>query len=489
MIPLEHTYAQAVPQLSVRCRAQRAPEASVLVLNDSLAYDLGISTDFLRSPDGVKLLSGQVPDTPDGAPATYAQAYAGHQFGQFVPQLGDGRALLVGEILDVHGTRRDLHTKGSGQTPFSRGGDGQAPLSAMLREYLVGEAMHALGIPTTRALAVVSTGTHVQRRNPTPEPAATLSRIAASHLRVGTFQFAAVHRTSDVTKALADYAIERHWPHAAQAQNPYLELLRCLTHAQAQLVAQWMLVGFVHGVMNTDNMTICAETMDYGPCAFVDTFTRSAVFSSIDRGGRYAYDRQSSMALWNLSRWAETLLDLIDSTPDTAVDAATQVLHEYEPTYNAALARGFAAKIGVAPAAVDTPEASREFRSFVEDTFDLLETHNQDFTLFFRALAEGNVKSMMDSAAISPWMAARERLIQRWSPTQAADVPLMQCTNPVYIPRNHHLDHALQQAESGDLSDFHRLLSAVRDPFTPRQEFFGLESPGSTARFVSFCGT
>lgn len=488
---LEHTYAAQIPQLSVRWSAEPAVAASLVVLNETLAEQLGIDPAFLRSPEGLDFLTGQGPSaaSDDDAPVTYAQAYAGHQFGQFVPQLGDGRALLVGEVLDTHDRRRDLHLKGSGRTPFSRGGDGKAPLGPMLREYLMGEAMHALGIPSTRGLAVVATGEQVQRQRPDLEPAAVLTRVAASHLRVGTFQFAAVHRSIEVKRALADYAIQRHWPDAAQAENPYLELFRSVTHAQAQLIAQWMLVGFVHGVMNTDNMTVSGESIDYGPCAFVDRFTRSALFSSIDRGGRYAYRNQPAAALWNLSRFAETLIDLIDDDPNVAVESATEVLHEFEPAYDDAVARGFAAKLGVDLGVAPQAEAVAQFRAFAETTFDLMEATGQDFTLFFRAVAEDRLDERVDPEALADWLASRDRLVEAWAADGAADTVMMQCSNPVYTPRNHHLERALSKAEDGDMSDFHRLLAAVQDPYVRHDQFAGLEGPGSESAFVTYCGT
>ncbi|KAA9394830.1 YdiU family protein [Kocuria coralli] len=489
---LEHSYAEDIPQLSVRWRAEQAPSPFLVATNDALAGELGIEPGFLRSPEGLSFLSGQLPDAADGGAATYAQAYSGHQFGQFNPQLGDGRALLIGEVIDRAGDRRDLHLKGTGRTPFSRSGDGKAPLGPMLREYLVGEAMHALGIPTTRGLGVVLTGQEVMRRG--REPGAIFTRVAASHLRVGTFQFAAVHRPMEVRRALADYAIARHWPAAADAENPYLELLRSVTHAQAELIAQWMLVGFVHGVMNTDNMTISGEGIDYGPCAFIDTFRRASVFSSIDQTGRYAYRNQPAIGLWNLSRFAETLVDLIDaSDPDAAVESLTQVLYEFEPAYDAAVARGMAAKLGIGlpePEAENGSEALGQIRAFTERTLDLLEAQEADFTLFFRALTAGTPEELIhDDDALGSWSAERDELLQRWS-GGAADVALMQRSNPVYIPRNHHLESALQRAEGGDLDDFHRLLAAVRDPFRQRPEWAGLEGPGeASSAFVTFCGT
>jgi uncharacterized protein YdiU (UPF0061 family) len=290
--------------------ASRASAPRLLALNEELAAELGADPQALRAPDGVAVLAGNA--VPEGA-SPVAQAYSGHQFGGFSPRLGDGRALLLGEVLDAHGRRRDLHLKGSGRTPFARGGDGKAAVGPMLREYVIGEAMHALGIPTTRALAVVATGQPVVRERMLP--GAVLTRVAASHIRVGTFQYAAAHQDPTLVRRLADHAIARHHPQALEAEQPYLAFLEAVVEAQAALVARWMLVGFIHGVMNTDNMAISGETIDYGPCAFMDAFDPATVFSSIDHGGRYAYGNQPQVAQWNLARLAETLLPLLDETP------------------------------------------------------------------------------------------------------------------------------------------------------------------------------
>ena len=306
----EDSYAREVPGLSVPWTAASAPAPELWVLNEELAVELGVDPVALREPSGVALLVGRVPE----GVMTVAQAYAGHQFGVYSPRLGDGRALLLGEVIDARGRRRDLHLKGSGRTRFARGGDGKAVLGPMLREYVIGEAMHGLGILTTRALAVVTTGERVLREG--AQPGAVLARVAASHLRVGTFQYAAASGDRDLLRALADYAIARHYPQAAGAPNRYLDLYRRVVGAQASLVARWMLVGFVHGVMNTDNTTISGETIDYGPCAFMDTFDPATVFSSIDDDGRYAYGNQPGVLQWNLARLAETLLPLIDDDRD-----------------------------------------------------------------------------------------------------------------------------------------------------------------------------
>ncbi len=336
LFEFDDSYARQVPSLSVPWTAAPVPAPELLVLNEELAAELGVDAAALREPAGVSLLVGH--GLPDGV-TPVAQAYAGHQFGMYVPRLGDGRALLLGEVVDVHGRRRDVHLKGSGRTPFARGGDGMAAVGPMLREYLIGEAMHALGIPTTRALAVVATGERVVRE--TVLPGAVLCRVAASHLRVGTFQYAAASGDRDVLRALADHAIARHHPEAAGAANPYLELYRRVVEAQAALVARWMLVGFVHGVMNTDNTTISGETIDYGPCAFLDAFDPATVFSSIDHAGRYAYGNQPAIAQWNLARLGETLLPLIDEDVDAAVEAATAVLTSFAEAYSRHLRRGW----------------------------------------------------------------------------------------------------------------------------------------------------
>lgn len=491
-LTFEHTYAEALPDLSREWSAAPVRDPRAVVVNGELARELGLDPDWLRSPEGLALLSG------DTAETTYAQAYSGHQFGQFNPVLGDGRALLLGELVDSDGRRRDLHLKGSGRTPFSRSGDGKAPLGPMLREHLMGEAMHALGIPTTRGLAVVSTGERIQRNGPDPEPGAILTRVAASHLRVGTFEFAATQRSVETRRALADYAIQRHWPEAASSENPTLELLRSVVHAQAQLIAQWMLVGFVHGVMNTDNMTISGETIDYGPCAFVDEFSLGAVFSSIDRGARYAYGRQAEIGLWNLSRFAESLVDLVaPDDPDAGVEAVTEVLHEYAPAFREALSRGMGRKIGLdvdGLGAGDREAALAELDLFVERTFGLLQEQRQDFTAFFRALSFGAAEALFDdAAAFRKWDAARRDLLSRYGdPSEQQQRDLMAVVNPVYIPRNHHLQHALDRAEEGDLAAYERLLAAVRSPFQEHVDFAGLESSGTApgARpFTTYCGT
>ncbi len=473
----ETSYADAVPGLSLEWSAQGVEAPRLVELNEPLARQLGVDPDALRRPDGVALLVGAVP----AGVTTYAQVYAGHQFGGYSPRLGDGRALLLGEVLDVEGRRRDLHLKGSGRTPFARGGDGLAVLGPMLREYLMGEAMHGMGIPTTRALSVVATGRRVLR-DTGAEPGAVLCRVAASHLRVGTFQYAAATGDADLLRSLADYAIARHYPQAADADNPYLALFGHVLDAQAALVARWMSVGFVHGVMNTDNMTISGETIDYGPCAFLDAYDPAAVFSSIDHGGRYAYGNQPAAAGWNLARFAESLLPLIDADPDAAIEAATGVLQGFGARYDDYAAAALAAKLGL-----PTPD-----RQLCSDLLVLLHEHHIDYTLFFRMLAAGTAWGLFEQRApFDAWAGRWEAALAAGGRTRAGARVGMDAVNPLYIPRNHRVEEALSAATAGDLGPFERLVAACSRPYEQRP---GLEdltepAPDGSPPHVTFCGT
>jgi len=469
---------------------QAAPASAsaprLLALNEELATELGADPDALRAPDGVAVLVANA--TPDGA-SPVAQAYAGHQFGGFSPRLGDGRALLLGEVLDVHGRRRDLHLKGSGRTPFARGGDGKAAVGPMLREYAIGEAMHAVGIPTTRALAVVATGDHVARD--TLLPGAVLTRVAASHVRVGTFQYAAAHGDPALVRRLADHAIARHHPHAIEAENPYLAFFEGVVDAQASLVARWMLVGFIHGVMNTDNMAISGETIDYGPCAFMDAFDPATVFSSIDHGGRYAYGNQPRIAQWNLARLGETLLPLFHVEAETAIAAATDVLQSFPGRYDEYWSHGMRAKVGVA-------EGCREDGALIDDLLALLHAQKVDFTACFRALSS----SVLGDAARARSLFAEPSAFDAWSDRWQAQLSsqasgrqaiaeAMDRVNPVYIPRNHHVEEALAAASAGDLRPFRRLLDVLAQPFDERPglEPYAGPAPPSFGAYRTFCGT
>ncbi len=490
---LDDSYARAVPALSLAWSAAPVPAPRLLTLDEGLADELSLDPAWLRSPDGVALLSGQVPE----GVTTVAQAYAGHQFGGYSPRLGDGRALLLGELVDGSGARRDLHLKGSGRTPFARGGDGKAAVGPMLREHVVSAAMHGLGIPTTRALAVVATGETVLRE--TPLPGAILARVAASHLRVGTFQYAAATGDPALLRSLADYAIARHHPEAAEADEPYLELFRRVTLAQAELVARWSLVGFVHGVMNTDNMTISGETIDYGPCAFLDAYDPATVYSSIDTGGRYAFGNQPAAAQWNLARLGETLILLIaEGTKDTegadgadgadaAVEAATGVLHEFAERYDQVFVDGMAAKLGLA--GLDAATTRDVVRPLVTDLLALLQTHGVDWTSFFRALAAGTAGGhFLDAMAFDAWSARRDALLPD---DRAAVAARMDAVNPVYVPRNHRVEEALARATAGDLGPFERLLDAVASPYAERPGLEDLRgpAPAGAPRHITYCGT
>lgn len=475
-----NSFARELPELGASWRAAECSDPQLLLLNEQLSAELGLDADFLRSADGVRLLVGEV--VPEGS-TPVAQAYAGHQFGGYSPRLGDGRALLLGEVTHADGRLRDIHLKGSGRTPFARGGDGLAALGPMLREYIVSEAMHALGIPTTRSLAVVGTGNSVRRE--TLLPGAVLVRVADSHLRVGTFQYANATGQSDLLRRAADYAINRHYPDAAQAANPYLALLDSVIAAQASLVAQWMLVGFVHGVMNTDNMTISGETIDYGPCAFMEGFDPSAVYSSIDDAGRYAYANQPVAAHWNLARFAEALLPLLDEDQDQAIRLAEESLTRFPGLYSAAWTAGMRAKLGLtghsdAAVSADLPG----------ELLALLDESRADFTSFFRALNAAARGDAAPARAFFPDPAAFDAWANRWL-ALSPDADAMDRVNPAYIPRNHLVEEALAAAGRGDLGPVGGLLKAVTAPFDEREGFerYAEPAPLDFGTYRTFCGT
>jgi uncharacterized protein YdiU (UPF0061 family) len=464
-----------------------APAPRLVVLDEDLAAELGVDPAALRSPEGVAVLAGSV--APAGS-APVATVYAGHQFGGYSPRLGDGRALLLGEVHDAEGRRRDIQLKGSGRTPFARGGDGRAALGPMLREHLIATAMHALGIPTTRSLAVVATGEQVARD--TLLPGAVLTRVAASHLRVGSFQYAAGLADRTVLRRLADFAIARHHPEVADAEHPELALFEAVSAAQAELVARWMLVGFVHGVVNTDNMTISGETIDYGPCAFMDAYDPATVFSSIDHGGRYAYGNQPGVVQWGLARLAEALLPLmVPAEPEQAdVDAAvarlTELLERHPAQYEAAWATGMQAKLGL-----DAPDGG-----LVADMSALLHEQAIDWTSWFRALA-ADLRGDRDAArGLAVDIAAADAWLARWRDRVgdgdlAARAAAMDAVNPIYIPRNHLVEEALDAATAGDEGPFHALLDVLVHPFTERPGLDRYARPGPTGgpRHRTFCGT
>ena len=466
-------FVRELPELAQPWQAAATPAPKLLVLNENLATELGLDPTWLRTSDGLNFLTGN--NIPDGA-TPVAQAYAGHQFGNYVPVLGDGRALLLGELQGEH--RRDIHLKGSGRTPFARGGDGLAVVGPMLREYVISEAMHALGIPTTRALAVVATGAHVQRE--TPLPGAVLTRIAASHLRVGTFQLAAqqARATGDLSllRRLGDYAINRHYPEAAHAENPYLALFQEVLGAQASLIAKWMHVGFVHGVMNTDNMTISGETIDYGPCAFMEAYDPATVFSSIDHAGRYAYGNQPLVAQWNLARFAETILPLLAGTEELALSVAVENLEGFMPRYHGHWSAGMLAKFGLT--------GSIEAAALIDQALALMTENRLDYTSFFRKLAQaGRGGTDALAAQFGDWL-------PRWR-AMAPDVDAMDRVNPVYIPRNHLVEQALTAATGGDLDPVHTLLEVIADPYRERAGLVAYAEPAPLefGDYRTFCGT
>ncbi len=475
---LEHTYAEQLEGLYVAHTPEGFPDPKLLFLNGPLAAELGLDRAVLDA-HGAALFSGTRLPT-DAQPL--AQAYAGHQFGGFTHQLGDGRAVLLGERIDRNGARRDLQLKGSGPTPFSRGGDGRATVGPILREYLMSEAMHALGVPTTRALAAVSTGETVRRRELLP--GAVLTRVAASHLRVGTLQFFAARRDTDTIGRLVDYALQRHYPERLGADNPARQLLEGVAVAQATLIARWMAVGFVHGVMNTDNTTLSGETIDYGPCAFMDVYDPATLFSSIDHQGRYAYGNQPRIGQWNLARLAETVLERLDPDPDAAVASAQEVLDLYLETYQTVWLDAMRAKLGL----VDAAESDLPL---VIELLEHLQRGELDYTGAFRALAAGLVSGdLPEDESFAAWHGT---WVARLGDVDVAEVATrMDAVNPIYIPRNHLVEAGLDAAIAGDLVPFRALLEVVGSPFLvqPGREAYAEAAKAEfTEGFQTFCGT
>lgn len=486
MLTFDNSYVRELEGLYVFGCAERKVAPKISRLNRSLAEELGLAPDELGSPEWAQYFSGNAV-APGSQPI--AQAYAGHQFGNFVPQLGDGRALLLGEVLDRSGHRRDIQLKGSGPTIFSRNGDGKAALGPMLREYLMGEAMRNLGIATSRALAVVATGEPVYRE--TALPGAVLTRVAASHIRIGTFEYVAARGDFPMLKRLADYTIARHYPELQE--RPYIEFLRAFSMRLAELVAQWMGAGFIHGVMNTDNMALSGETMDYGPCAFMEHYDPLAVFSSIDRRGRYAYGNQPAIAQWNLARFAETLLPLLDEDGERAVGLATQEVDAFADHYRDAWLSVMRQKLGL-------KREEEEDASLADGFLEAMLAGEADFTLAWRALADtaeggeslfglfvGNRETL--DAWLPRWQA---RLTREGRPTGGIAADLRR-TNPFVIPRNYLVEQALEAASlQGDMGPFDRLLDALADPYAESCDALPYSRPAPrehTARYQTFCGT
>lgn len=483
----DNSYVRELEGFFAPWQAATVPSPRLLKLNHPLATALGLDIAALETERGAAIFSGNA--LPEGA-EPLAQAYAGHQFGHLSPQLGDGRALLLGEILAPDGKRWDLQLKGSGRTPFSRGGDGKAALGPVLREYLLGEAMHALGIPTTRALAAVSTGETIHRDM--PQPGAILTRVAASHIRVGTFQFFALRDDRDKVRKLADYTLARHYPDAQHAANPYLALFQAVAERQAALLARWMLAGFIHGVMNTDNMSIAGETIDYGPCAFMDRYDPATVFSSIDSQGRYAYGNQPLIAQWNLTRFAETLVELVDADSEAAIALLTEAINQFPRQYTTYWLEGMRAKLGLVTEEDQDQELAQQWLT-------TLEGNSVDFTRAFRSLSAvvlGNpaaLRSQLDvPAAADPWLQRWQERLSREPMPATERATRMDQVNPVYIPRNHKVEEALQAAtQQGDLEPFQRLLDVLAEPFNERPglESYAQPAPESFGVYKTFCGT
>lgn len=478
----DNSYCRLPDSLFTRVQPVPVKGPSVVVLNDRLASDLGLDSDLLRD-EGADVFSGN--RLPEGSDPI-AQAYAGHQFGHFT-NLGDGRAILLGEQVTPRGLRFDIQLKGSGQTPYSRRGDGRAALGPMLREYIISEAMHALGIPTTRSLAVVVTGEQIEREQLLP--GAVLTRVAASHLRVGTFEYAAALGDRAVLEALLAYTLERHYPELSEEENRALALLGGVLERQAELIARWMGVGFVHGVMNTDNMALSGETMDYGPCAFLDAYDPATVFSSIDRGGRYAYGNQPDIAHWNLARLAEALLPLIDSDSEKAVSSAMELLGKFPQRFRVHHAAVLRAKLGL----IGEEEGDLVL---AEEFLELMQGAKADFTSTFAALTKSVETGQQEAllaigCGLSPWITRwRVRLDSEQGPKEKI-LSLMRRANPVVIPRNLRVEEALAAAQSDDLSVLHRLLDVLAKPFEETEANKAYrDAPASGGRlYRTFCGT
>ena len=481
-IGFEHTYAALPPRFFARVEPAKVADAQTVIFNRALAAELGLDPDMDAARVAALFSGNELAE--DSTPI--AMAYAGHQFGGFVPQLGDGRAILLGEI-----GGRDVQLKGSGRTPFSRGGDGRAAIGPMLREYLISEAMHALGIPTTRSLAVVTTGEQVYRQEILP--GAVLTRVAASHIRVGTFQFFAARGDEEALRALLDYVIARHYPEARQTDNPALAVLKAVTRRQADLIANWMRVGFIHGVMNTDNMALSGETIDYGPCAFLDKYDPQTVFSSIDLGGRYSYTNQPGIAQWNLARFAETLLPLIDTDANQAVELATAVIENFVASFESRFLEHMRRKIGL----VSAEDGDADL---ISQLLAAMQNAQADFTLTFSRIsrtaenptAEDSMRELFaEPAEIDAWLSNWHLRLVRDPQSASERAETLRLANPEFIPRNHRVEAALQAATSGDLQPFRELLEVLQHPYDRRPELTDYTLPPSPTepKYKTFCGT
>ncbi len=482
----DNSYARLPEGFYSKAEPASVEAPKLLLFNEALADQLGIERDGATEEDLAQVFSGQ--RLPEGS-RPLAQAYAGHQFGHFTPQLGDGRAILLGEVVNSQGQRFDVQLKGAGRTLFSRSGDGLAPIGPVLREYVVSEAMHSLGVPTTRALAAVATGAIVRRERPLP--GAILTRVAASHLRVGTVQFFAARGDREALKTLVEYTLHRHYPDHPSDPTPAMALLKAACEQQAKLVAKWMALGFIHGVMNTDNMALSGETVDYGPCAFMDQYDPQTRFSAIDHGGRYAYGNQPIIAQWNLARLAEALLPA-ETEPDAKAATARAIIEQYMPRYESLWLEGFNAKLGLA----EVVEGDRER---LEHLHTLMKVGTADFTQTFRGLARwlrtDNLTALPEGlrqqAELPFWLADWQRRLAQQGRAHTAVAQAMDRVNPYVIPRNHKVEAALTAAEQGDLAPFEKLLAAVRSPYDegPGQSEFSEPAPPAERVYQTFCGT
>jgi len=473
----DHSYSRLPDRLFVRVRPEPVDQPAMTIFNRSLAQSLGLQPERLEGDTGVAVFAGNM--LPKGS-KPIAQAYAGHQFGHFT-MLGDGRALLLGEQIAPDHSRHDIQLKGSGPTPFSRRGDGRAALGPMLREYLISEAMHALGVPTTRSLAVVTTGEPVYRESVLQ--GAVLTRVATSHLRVGTFEYAAALQEPPLLETLTHYTLHRHYPEAEPNGNAAARLLEEILERQARLIAQWLTIGFIHGVMNTDNMALSGETIDYGPCAFMDYFDPATVFSSIDHGGRYAYGKQPEIAHWNLTRFAETLLPLLDEETEPAVERAKEILAKFPDRFEAYWLDGMRAKLGLQ---TEDPEDA----SLITKLLQCLKLNRADYTSTFHRLAE-SCDSTPHTPAFEEWHCTWQTRLDRESVPRTEIRMRMEKANPLHIPRNHRVEEALQAATEGNLTPFQTLLEAVTHPYEDRSEWRTLTAPppDDGRNYQTFCGT
>lgn len=479
-IQFDNTYARLPERFSARVNPSAAVAPKLIVFNDSLAAQLGLDLQGADETALARLFSGL--ETPHGA-EPLAMAYAGHQFGHFVPQLGDGRAILLGEVMGRDGVRYDIQLKGAGQTPFSRRGDGRAALGPVLREYIVSEAMAALGMPTTRSLAAVLTGDAVYRE--TALPGAVLTRIARSHIRVGTFQYFAAREDVEALRILTGYVVERHYPALRGSATPALDLLTAATAAQAELIARWMSIGFIHGVMNTDNMAVSGDTIDYGPCAFMDTYHPNTVFSSIDEHGRYAFANQPRIAQWNLARFAETLLPLIDDNGEKAVALATEALNGFGAAFERAFLARMRPKLGLTAAMPGDLH-------LIQGLLNAMAQGGADFTVTFRALASGDASRHFDDPSLfNAWAEAWHSRLAEEGATPDSRRDAMLAANPWIIPRNHRIEAVIQSAVTGNFAPFREMISALEQPFQVRHEFAHFTRPPEPQERVerTFCGT